>query len=1030
MLENTQLYGRWTAGLAKLDGDPGLLHHFAELRSIVTEQSKIIIQLFPEYTPHDATRHLEHLFALADRILGTDLYDRLNVAEMSLLVFGLYAHDWGMALSNEDRDSISGLRVVPGAVLIPDETRRFQQFRDERIRLGRTDPQIWEDYLRHSHAERSGWRLRNELGNLGNSFAEMVARVAEGHVLDLREIQDPQQYPHQTALFGEVANVAAVATFVRLVDLLDLAEDRTPFALWSIIRPRNEISRTEWNKHRALAPVAVTKHAAIRQVLITGATNDPDVFAALADLRSWVDAQFAESVLFLRNIGEHYDPVLDSAIKWDIKALGFEPLLLRFEFDRPAALSLLTAEVYGNQKLTFVRELLQNSVDAIDTRVELLRHTGTAVRGRISINITTLAETIRVEWTDNGVGMDRYILENYLTKIGRSWYQSPDFRRHAFTHDPISKFGIGLLSCFAFSKGLTLTTKRDPLLARDSVGWHVRITTRDGYFTVTETDQNSVGTTVVLDISRPDAGITATNIAARIKQVASLVKHTIALQVDGSVEVLEPTSEKEDPRLPFLRVGTLDDAALALLRSLTTELNHRYVSPDGDYEAFYSCLLPRDLASITSMESTKWRFGSKTIDFEEFIVDHPRTLFLRGVASGDDRSGMGSGRLHSMSLNIFKPSLVRPDLSRAHFDVNSLNLKEAWKDVAVHIREILGPDLSSVEQRVRALSVASKGAGLLEDGLAHVVQPLDWPAWVLERDCGLSWHEATAVLQNEEILEAPDELRYTLGNKEYLPIALRSAPRWQGPTAFVALSSLAAIGPWWASTTYLALRLLEMKRFSPSGLRFVSSATGDDVPLVCRVWRKQPKPSGLPGALSLPNLLEDWRNDPQMLRPEIIKWALDTEHSGLDSAPSLIPFPDKMREVAAIGSLYWNQNNIKIRAIVELLLELSIRHRRGGLPVQASKIFEYVNSSAYLGYKIHARHSSPRAAIDRYHKLIDVAEDVGLPVRECLEYEDFLPGSVGEYWNPYHYPIWSWESSKRPVGAPWAQGASEPAAGG
>src|SRR5712692_9273015 len=98
MLESSLLYRRWIAALADLSGDPGLFHSLARLRATVSEQSKIIIHVFPEYTPHDATRHLEQLFPLADRVLGADLYDRLNAAELSLLVFGLYAHDWGMAV--------------------------------------------------------------------------------------------------------------------------------------------------------------------------------------------------------------------------------------------------------------------------------------------------------------------------------------------------------------------------------------------------------------------------------------------------------------------------------------------------------------------------------------------------------------------------------------------------------------------------------------------------------------------------------------------------------------------------------------------------------------------------------------------------------------------------------------------------------------------------------------------------------------------------------------------------------------------
>ena len=352
MLKDSLLYRRWTGLLPDLSSDPGLLNAFTQLRDTVSEQAKIIVHVFPQYTPHDATRHLEQLFPLADRVLGTELYDKLNVAELSLLVFALYSHDWGMAVGDEERAAISGHKGIVDVVLLPEEVRAYQHTRDEAISLGKSDAQVWEDYLRRTHAQRSGQRLRKELVRLSQSFAEMVARVAEGHVLDIREIRDPEQYPLQTALFGQVANIAAVATYVRLIDLLDLAEDRTPFALWSIIRPQSAISRIEWSKHRALAPIAVAEHASVRQVVVSGTTDDPDVFAALADLRIWVDVQFAESIGLLRDIGKQYEPGLDSTVRWDIKASGFEPVLLRFDFDRSAALGLLSKEVYGRQRLT------------------------------------------------------------------------------------------------------------------------------------------------------------------------------------------------------------------------------------------------------------------------------------------------------------------------------------------------------------------------------------------------------------------------------------------------------------------------------------------------------------------------------------------------------------------------------------------------------------------------------------------------------------------------------------------------------
>jgi hypothetical protein len=156
-----------------------------------------------------------------------------------------------------------------------------------------------------------------------------------------------------------------------------------------------------------------------------------------------------------------------------------------------------------------------------------------------------------------------------------------------------------------------------------------------------------------------------------------------------------------------------------------------------------------------------------------------------------------------------------------------------------------------------------------------------------------------------------------------------------------------------------------------------------------------------------------------MVCPELVQQTLDSRTGGWGPTPLLVRFPDGMEEVAAIGSLYWNQNNTKIRALVEVLLELSVRSRRGGLSGRAQQVFQYVNSTSYLGYTVQARRSGSRAAIGRYRKLIDMAEQEGLPVPKPLGNEDFLPGSVGRYWNPYHYPISSWSKSKRPVGAPW-----------
>ena len=36
---------------------------------------------------------------------------------------------------------------------------------------------------------------------------------------------------------------------------------------------------------------------------------------------------------------------------------------------------------------------------------------------------------IDLTWTDNGIGMDQYVAQNYLAVVGKSYYQSDDFLR-------------------------------------------------------------------------------------------------------------------------------------------------------------------------------------------------------------------------------------------------------------------------------------------------------------------------------------------------------------------------------------------------------------------------------------------------------------------------------------------------------------------------------------------------------------------------------------------------------------------------
>ena len=109
--------------------------------------------------------------------------------------------------------------------------------------------------------------------------------------------------------------------------------------------------------------------------------------------------------------------------------------------------------------------------------------------------------------------MDTSIITRFLTKVGRSYYRSPEFEQERASlakancdFDPCSRFGIGLMSCFMLGDQIVIRTRRyygsayahgEPLIVEIS-GLGGIITIRKGH-----ADQ-PIGTTIeIIGKTRP-----------------------------------------------------------------------------------------------------------------------------------------------------------------------------------------------------------------------------------------------------------------------------------------------------------------------------------------------------------------------------------------------------------------------------------------------------------------------------------------------------------------------------------------------
>lgn len=102
-----------------------------DFRERISGEVRQINLLFPEYTPHDEEYHLSRLFHVASLLLGRDRLSAMNSAELFILAVSLYGHDWGMAVSELEKDYILGENKSTSDhnfSLLPDEKLRFAKF--------------------------------------------------------------------------------------------------------------------------------------------------------------------------------------------------------------------------------------------------------------------------------------------------------------------------------------------------------------------------------------------------------------------------------------------------------------------------------------------------------------------------------------------------------------------------------------------------------------------------------------------------------------------------------------------------------------------------------------------------------------------------------------------------------------------------------------------------------------------------------------------------------------------------------------
>ncbi len=133
--------------------------------------------------------------------------------------------------------------------------------------------------------------------------------------------------------------------------------------------------------------------------------------------------------------------------------------------DQSNIIDLLMSEELYKDKYACIRELYQNSLDACWCKQLNLPDFIGNIEFGIDVCTKHGKERKYLYCYDNGIGMDKSIITNYLLHIGHTFYSSADFYQMRAESSkkfyPISQFGIGILSCFMLCDLIEITTKKN-----------------------------------------------------------------------------------------------------------------------------------------------------------------------------------------------------------------------------------------------------------------------------------------------------------------------------------------------------------------------------------------------------------------------------------------------------------------------------------------------------------------------------------------------------------------------------------------
>ena len=335
-----------------------------------------------------------------------------------------------------------------------------------------TNQSLRTEYIRLSHHKRIFEYIKNwgktrfstfPIIGIGQRIANDLAAICKAHGENPEYLN---KLGTQIEYYGhDSINLQFIAMLLRIGDIVHFNSKRAPLELRALRQFSSNFSFEQWRIKENGINYDISNGTIAFRAYITR----PADYYVLQHYIDWIDNELH---LFLQ-LSAQWDSKHRLSIREKVERSNiayddsiFTPVLgLKFTLNQKRILDLLMGVGLYKDKFACIRELYQNSLDACRFQVAKDKIFGKQSKGIIEFGIGEDNGDKYLYCLDNGKGMSASIIENYLLKIGNSYYQSPDFYQSqaetGFVYTPTSQFGIGILSCFIIGDRIEIVTKED-----------------------------------------------------------------------------------------------------------------------------------------------------------------------------------------------------------------------------------------------------------------------------------------------------------------------------------------------------------------------------------------------------------------------------------------------------------------------------------------------------------------------------------------------------------------------------------------